>query len=403
MADVETYISLEDAVELTGYSAARLRRMIREGVLTARGGRDAFIPWSEVQRLASTQRPPWLLVNESTEYHPSFVLDRWDRQGSDSTSSTGSGCCLDSITSGHCIDWLAGMPGDSIQTVITSPPYWGQRRYADEQPVQWMDGEWVAYGREATVEAYLRHSLEILRHLKRVLRTDGTIWWVMGDTYQTRTIVRPSTVERWEGYQGKRRTVWAANPDRRHSAGHDYLKDKDLTLVPFLVANGAQHIGLYVRSIIIWSKETDVEGEDISRRRHMPEPVGDRPTTGHEYILLLSKTSRYLYSGASTGNNGGTASQPLRTVWSFPVSTNHGGHTAAFPLELARRCVQLTSRPGDLVADPFSGSGNTLIAAKELGRHYIGCDISPTYVDEAEKRLARIQVQPSEASATKSG
>src|SRR5713226_6937322 len=135
---------------------------------------------------------------------------------------------------------------------------------------------------------------EVLRAIKRGLRPDGTVWWVVGDTYQTRTIVRESTTERWENYQGKKRTTWAGNPDRRHSAGHPYLKDKDLTLAPFLVAHGAQHVGFYVRSVIIWSKQKELakEANRSPSRTHMPEPVTDRPTTGHEYVLLMSRSAR---------------------------------------------------------------------------------------------------------------
>jgi DNA modification methylase len=176
------------------------------------------------------------------------------------------------------------------------------------------------------------------------------------------------------------------------------LKDKDLTLVPFMVAHGAQHFGLYVRSMIIWSKQ-EAEGRvgDIEpKSRHMPEPVRDRPATGHEYILLMARSDRYRVN--SNGSNGSEHSEEhwlrnLRTVWSFPVSTDHGGHTAAFPLELPLRCIKLATLPDDLVIDPFAGSGNTLIAAKRLGRRYAGCDISPTYVNEARQRLASIQLE----------
>jgi DNA modification methylase len=101
-----------------------------------------------------------------------------------------------SIEEANSIDWIQRLASNSVQSVVTSPPYWGQRRYEDEQPVKWANGLSVAFGREQTVEEYVLHSLEILRYLKRVLRPDGTIWWVVGDTYQTRTVVRESTGER---------------------------------------------------------------------------------------------------------------------------------------------------------------------------------------------------------------
>jgi DNA modification methylase len=394
----EVFISIEDAVELTGFAAHYLRRLIRERKIRYRGGMaDPLFPWADVMQLVDDQRPYWQLASAGSDFDPSLLLD-W--QGHMEPSSPERESHADNqwspglIAITHCIDWLKQIPRGTVQTVISSPPYWGQRRYADERAVQWADDRSVAFGREATVEEYVRHTLEIFRHLKRVLRPDGTIWWVIGDTYQTRTVVRQSTMERWENYQGKRETVWANNPDRRHSAGHPYLKDKDLTLVPFLVAHGAQRLGLFVRSIIIWSKQdpTNRSGRAEPSSRHMPEPVQDRPATGHEYILLLSRSSRYYFSATNASGEGGDAwLRNLRTVWSFPSSTDHGGHTAAFPLELPLRCIRLATCPGDLVIDPFAGSGNTLVAAKQLGRLFGGCDISPTYAEEARARLALVQ------------
>lgn len=395
----EVYIGLDDAVELTGLAPHYLRRLIRQRQLTYKGSvKHPLIPWSEVLRLSKMQRPFWQFLSPETGVDPSLAVDGLHQDNdewSPARNHSQARVEINSIEVANSVDWIRRLERSSVQAVVTSPPYWGQRRYADEQPVDWTSGQPVAFGRERTVEEYVLHTLEVLRSLKRALRPDGTIWWVIGDTYQTRTIVRESTVERWENYQRKRNTVWANNPDRRHSAGHPYLKDKDLTLVPFMVAHGAQRMGLYLRSMIIWSKqEASGQMSDLEpKSRHMPEPVRDRPATGHEYILLMARSDRYCFN--ANGFNGDELSEDrwlrnLRTVWSFPVSTDHGGHTAAFPLELPRRCIKLATHPGDLVVDPFAGSGNTLIAAKHLGRNYAGCDISSTYVEEARRRLAAV-------------
>jgi DNA modification methylase len=158
------------------------------------------------------------------------------------------------------------------------------------------------------------------------------------------------------------------------------------------VAIGAEHLGLYVRSVIVWYKDNTV-----------PEPVDDRPTTSHEYILLLAKSRFYKYDkrreteASVTGEviervNGRDEyrminNRQLRTVWQFPTSSKHGNHTAAFPLELPLRCLRLSTTPGDLVFDPFTGSGTTLAAAKTLGCHYFGCDLFADFVKEAQRRL----------------
>jgi DNA modification methylase len=258
--------------------------------------------------------------------------------------------------------------------------------------VVWADGTTDGLGEEPTVDGYVRHSLEVLRYIKRVLRDDGTIWWNIGDTYQTRAYLRESSTERLRAFEGNRRDTWRKYPNKRYSSGHPFLKDKDLTLVPFMIAHGAERIGLYVRSVIVWSKDNTI-----------PEPAGDRPTTTHEYILLMAKSRFYKYykdrgfERAKTGEvikrlNGREkftieGERNLRTVWQFPTSSRHGEHTAAFPLELPLRCLSLSTDSGDLVFDPFVGSGTTLAAAKLLGCHYFGCDILGQCIKDSERRL----------------
>jgi DNA modification methylase len=394
---LDTFISLDDAVDLSGYGPHYLRRLIRSRSIHARRSRagEDYLLLADVEQLAQAQRPYWQMLRKGSEGRHLLIDPTLATTSAEAGGTAGAATTLplekilDAVQQSECSIWLRSLPAGSVRTFVTSPPYWGQRRYADETPVVWQDGEVVALGRESTVEAYVRHSLQVLREMKRALRLDGTIWWIMGDTYQTRTIVRESTVERWENYKGKRHTVWANNPDRRSSAGHPYLKDKDLTLAPFLVAHGAQHLGLYVRAVIIWSKQkraASVAGRAPSRT-HMPEPVKDRPTTGHEYILLMSKSARYVFLPGSRSSDGDDG-DALRSVWSFPVAGGEVSNSASFPLELPMRCIRLSTGERDLVADPFAGSGTTLVAAKTLGRHYAGCDISPTYVSQAINRLS---------------
>jgi hypothetical protein len=115
------------------------------------------------------------------------------------------------------------------------------------------------------------HSLEILRALMPAVKKSGTIWWNIGDSYMTRTILRGSSADRIRHYGGKRST-WADSPDRRISYGHSLYKDKDLALIPFLVARGAQELGYWVRSVIIWSKQ-----RTVTYARAGPGSAGHRP------------------------------------------------------------------------------------------------------------------------------
>ncbi|MBI4785465.1 MAG: site-specific DNA-methyltransferase [Chloroflexi bacterium] len=393
-SEPNTYIDVQDAAELSGFAVRHLRKLIKsDQIKYFKTEKGLMICWADVQRLAGQQKPFWVTLPENalfTSTPPASLLLYTDSNEVDVHHPLEA--FYDKVVHGNCIDWMRRMPSQCIQSVVTSPPYWGVRKYPDSEKIEWADGSSINLGEEPSVDGYVAHTLEVFRHLKRVLRDDGTIWWNLGDTYQTRAYLRESSTERLRAFEGDRNDTWSKYPNKRYSSGHSYLKDKDLTLVPFLVAIGAEHLGFYVRSIIVWNKENTI-----------PEPTIDRPTTAHEYILLLTKSRFYKYyedqetEASITGevikrNNGkrtfemGTK-RKLRTVWQFPTSSRHGDHTAAFPLELPLRCLRLSTKPGDLVFDPFAGSGTTLAAAKILTCRYFGCDIVEEFVSESERRL----------------
>jgi len=366
MTSPSIYLDIEDAAELTGFSVKYLRKLARSGQIDAHRDRiKELVSWSDVKTLASTHKPAWVALPDSLldAQSPSSEVLLYESRDDQKQSSVE--VFRDVVRQGSCIDILRQMPPKSVQSVVTSPPYWGVRKYPGETVVRWADGSSVALGEESTVEAYVGHLLEVLRHLKRVLRDDGTLWWNMGDTYQTRAYLRSSSTERLRAFEGDRSDTWSTYPNKRYSSGHPYLKDKDLTLSPFLLALGAQRLGYYLRAVIVWYKDNT-----------LPEPVNDRPTTSHEYIFLFAKARFYKYDkgreteAAVTGeaikrvsgkqNTKLVGSRQLRTVWQFPTSSKHGDHTAAFPIELPLRCLRLSTSPGDLVLDPFCGSGTTL-------------------------------------------
>lgn len=391
----EKFIPLEDAAELTGYSAKYLRKLVRAGQIQSRLDNSLqMIAWGDVKRLATSYKPFWVSLPdqalESDAPDPSLLFHTVEQESNH--SAHGIIEFFDRVEVGSCIDWMKKMPSKIIQSIVTSPPYWGVRKYPGDIAITWADGATMSFGEEPTVEGYIAHTLEVLRHIKRVLKDDGTVWWNLGDTYQTRAYLRESSTERLRAIEGDRSDLWRLYPNKRYSSGHPYLKDKDLALVPFMVAIGAERLGFYVRSIIIWHK--DNSGLDTAK---------DRPSTTHEYILLLAKSRFYKYfaesekEAAITGEvikrkNGKndyelTDKRNIRTVWKFPPSSQHGDHVAAFPLELPLRCLRLSTETGDLVFDPFAGSGTTLAAANILGCHYFGCDILENFVDEARRRL----------------
>ncbi len=388
----------------------RLRQLARTGQLRWRGSmKDPLFPSDQLLALRPEQVPPipdWLKLEtlppprrrRGRPLNPPVYL-------------------ADTVVRANVLDVLPTMPESCVSAVVCSPPYWGQRVYQDETPVGWGDGTLVPFGREETPESYVAHTLQILRGILRVLRPEGTVWWNIADSYMTRTIARKSSSDRIEHYAGRSRSTWAGNPYKRSSYGHSHLKDKDLSLVPFLIAVGAQKLGFWVRSVIVWSKQMAANDFDlvqpdgngrtfedgvlkgtpvnsVSAHVHVPETVTDRPITAHEYILLLTRSERYDYKFERLQSAGSSAAVNVRTVWTFPPTVWRGSHSARFPDELPRRCILLGSDEGGLVFDPFAGEGTTLRMAKKLGRRYFGCDISPTYVREARAALKRVLSEP---------
>ncbi len=384
VADSDTFVTIKRAGELSGVAENRLRNLVRRGKLKYRGSTlDPLIALSDVKLVGN-------LGLDRPTAKPRRPAGSYKKQSKPTWNA---------VVQGNVLEVVSGLPAGSIQAIVTSPPFWGQRVYADERQVRWADGTKAPFGREEGPDGYVAHSLEILAALRRVVKPTGTIWWNVGDSYMTRSIARESSRDRIMHYSGDRHTTWSESPYRRYSAGHDYLKDKDLTLVPFLIAVGAQKLGFWVRSIIVWSKTHKVSGaEDDSGdgvRAHVPEVVGDRPVVGHEYLLMLTRSVRYDYypdgSGIFTTLNGDRSPLNARTVWSFPPVYKGNTHSARFPGELPKRCILLGTKPRDIVFDPFAGEGTTLLEAKRLKRRYFGCDISPTYVKIAREQLARLE------------
>lgn len=291
------------------------------------------------------------------------------------------------IRTGNALELLPALKPKSIQCVVTSSPYWGMRLYDNHRDVEWADGERCPYGFEQTPEAFIRHTVELLYLLKPAVAEEGSVWWNLMDTYNTRTPIRGNARERLEAMNGKADHLlgWTEHAACRHSAGHMYLEDGEQVSIPARVAERASRIGYKLKSVITWRKNWS-----------MPEPVQSRVTRQAEYILQLSvqrplfKKPGWQRLPARLGgpNPEFESSEKITDVWYLPTSPGNNGHGAEFPVGLPGRCIALTSNPGDLVLDPFMGSGSTALAALELGRRCIGFDISEEYVRGARARVA---------------
>lgn len=317
---------------------------------------------------------------------------------------------IDISTSAHhvgdCRELLAQLPDACVQTCITSPPYWGLRDYGHKGQL----------GLEATPELYVAAMVEVFRDVRRVLRDDGTLWLNLGDSYASAA----------GGYDDKgsvgatslavSRSTRAAVVAHRARKPPSGLKPKDLVGIPWMVAFALRGDGWYLRSEIIWAKPNP-----------MPESVRDRPTKAHEQLFLLSKSERYYYDAdairepqseltleyyghreggkqtrvankaatarRSTENNARNVNEDLkrnkRSVWTVASQPFTSAHFACFPPKLIEPCVLAGSRPGDLVLDPFFGSGTTGMVAETHGRKWIGFDINDEYAKLADERTAQ--------------
>ena len=299
------------------------------------------------------------------------------------------------VRCGHVLDELGKMPSDSVQCVVTSPPYWNLRSYLpDDHPDKPKE-----LGLEDTPETFVASLVDVFRAVRRVLRDDGTCWVNLGDSYAG----APGGEQGREGQRASR-TFTARITKPKAGPG---LKPKDLVGIPWRVAFALQADGWFLRSDIIWHKPNP-----------MPESITDRPTKAHEYVFLLTKSARYFYDLESIREepkpwNDGAMSAPklgehrktdaygqqttkryevikganARTVWTIPSQPFPGAHFATFPEELPTRCIKAGSRPGDLVLDPFTGAGTTALVAIGLGRRFVGCELNPEYAAMARARV----------------
>ena len=298
----------------------------------------------------------------------------------------------DLILFGDCRETLKEFD-EKARMCVTSPPYYGLRDYG---------GEDNQIGQENTPEEYIQEMVEVFRLVRDCLTDDGTLWLNIGDSYYN---YRPG-----KGQALVKQTVSNTKqdlPDKCARRGNklEGLKEKDLIGIPWMLAFALRADGWYLRQDIIWNKPNP-----------MPESVKDRCTKSHEYLFLLSKNKHYYYDndaikepakdwGTRDRTNGkyhnkGTGLQPhsgltesyemknKRSVWSITNKPYKGSHFAVFPPDLIKPCILAGSERGDIILDPFIGSGTTAMVAKELCRDYIGCELHESYGKLIKNRIS---------------
>jgi len=332
------------------------------------------------------------------------------------------------------MDGLKKIQDEQIQTCVTSPPYWGLRDYGTGR---WVGGDSDCphvreskksehtitghknnpmvgdaiykkicqkcganrvdkqLGLEETPEEYIDNMVNIFREVRRVLKKDGTLWLNIGDTYcgtgHKNEYLDPKYAE------GRTAQSTAINNKVQG------VKPKDMIGIPWLLALALRNDGWYLRQDIIWNKPNA-----------MPEPVKDRCTKSHEYIFLLSKSSKYYFNhealqepavhagdkrGERTDTRRGTSMNSInsntgefrnkRDVWNINLKGYDEAHFAVFPPELPELCILAGSKEGDTVLDPFWGSGTTGVAAIKHGRKVMGIELNLKYIDMSMKRFGQ--------------
>lgn len=316
---------------------------------------------------------------------------------------------------GDALELLRAMPDESVHCCVTSPPYWGHRNYEHDGQI----------GLEATLDGYLSSLIAVFAEVRRVLRSDGTLWVNIGDTYSGARNGRPGP-QADAKHHGRTRG-WTPP----QAAGGSGLANKQLCGVPWRLAFALQADGWWLRSDVIWEKPNT-----------LPDPAKDRLSRNHEYIFLLAKRPRYYFdadaireesepaqeahnqryarvyeahtaASAANGQPGnvnnvgihsrpGDGGRPKRTIWRVATTPFAEGHFATFPVKLVEPCLLAGCPEGGTVLDPFAGSGTTGMVALRHGRSFVGLELNAGYVELARRRItddAPLLNQPAEVAA----
>ncbi len=287
-------------------------------------------------------------------------------------------------------DWKK--EGTTAQMCVTSPPYFGLRDYGHEGQI----------GLEQTPEEYIAAMVEVFRCVRDVLADDGTVWLNIGDSYFPHNGSRGNKTPAGDTLRGRNNEYQPAPKLKAEG-----IKGKDLIGIPWMLAFALRADGWYLRQDIIWHKPNP-----------MPESVRDRCTKAHEYIFLLSKSERYYFDSEAIkepakvssegirfgGKKYGDSDDPKhatksgkvskeydkankRSVWTVATRPYKGAHFATFPPALIEPCILASSRPKDVVLDPFMGSGTTAQVALQHGRRFLGCELNEDYAALQEARI----------------
>jgi modification methylase len=248
---------------------------------------------------------------------------------------------LDEVIQGNCIEIINGLPEKSVDVVFADPPYnlqlQGELYRPNRTKVDPVDDAWDQFENFAAYDEFTRLWLSACR---RVLKDTGTLW-VIGSYHN---IYRVGAI----------------------------LMD----------------LGYWILNEIVWEKSNPT-----------PQFKGARFTNAHETLIWAQKIKdeqyTFHYHALKTGND----DLQMRSVWELPICSGkermvvngEKAHTTQKPESLLHRVIVSSTNPGDVILDPFFGTGTTGAVAKKLRRHWIGIEREPKYIEVAHERIEAIQ------------
>lgn len=276
------------------------------------------------------------------------------------------------------------LPTQSVDCIVTSPPYYGLRDYNHE----------TQYGQEETPALYVARLVELFDELRRLLADDGTVWLNIGDSYNSSVSKGKATSAGGHGPNSQ-----VANQQYRDQMQRVHVPElpkKSMLGIPWRVALALIDDGWLLRNDIIWHKTTA-----------MPESVADRCSSKHEYVFFLTKSRSYWFDADSLKPEAPPPQDTLDPsmfgeakakrlpnpgdVWPIAADKKAAGlHFAAMPSALADKCVSAGCKPNGLVLDPFHGSGTTGVSAVRRGCRYVGIDINRDYLTDSLHRFSQM-------------
>ncbi|MDB4912914.1 MAG: site-specific DNA-methyltransferase [Gemmatimonadetes bacterium] len=296
------------------------------------------------------------------------------------------------VQQGDAFELGKGLAPESVDLIITSPPYWGLRTYegqhnwdilddwvaatgapreAEGPPYDWYKAHGGQLGLEPYVEWYVAHLVELFTLLKPALRASGSLWVNLGDTY----------FARWASIRDRGRQGLGDNPrERRRVPMGGYRQEKQLLLIPARFAIAMQEGRWILRNDLIWHKPNVP-----------PRPERDRLRLAHEHFFHFvhrpsQGRAKYFYDYSAVESSG-------NDVITCTVKSGQGNHSATFPADLITPRILSSSPVGGTVLDPFAGSGRALVVAQSYGRNAIGFELSPAFASESRKAIAESRSQ----------